>query len=192
MNIKILRTTLIISLLLNILFIFLIMQNKMAIAPESTETTKVENTDIKNEEIYENGKTYPLMRVVDGDTIVVGFENKTEYVRLIGINAPELNDPAGAQCYAQESTKHLQEIAQTGLVVLFFDDSQGVRDTYGRLLAYVQLTDGTDLGEYMLKDGYVHEYTYQSTYSRQDVYKKAEEEARSEKRGLWKEDVCVN
>jgi micrococcal nuclease len=165
-------------------------QNEATPTPQDTNTEIVEENDSPEEEVYESGQTYPLMRIVDGDTLIIGFENTTEYVRLIGIDAPELNDPAGTQCYAQESTAHLQDIARTGLVVLHFDESQGMRDSYGRLLAYVELPDGVDLGEKMIADGFAREFTYHSNYARQSAYIIAEETATTEGRGLWAEDAC--
>lgn len=188
---KITQGALLISLLLNGLFLFLFTQDEAVRAPESSEAAvQEEKTTSTEAKVYESGVTYPLMRIVDGDTLIVGFENTTEYVRLIGIDAPELNDPAGTQCYAQESTAHLQEIARTGLVVLHFDETQGMRDSYGRLLAYVELPEGGDLGEQMLADGYAREYTYHAAYARQGTYTAAEQLATEEGRGLWAEDVC--
>jgi micrococcal nuclease len=188
---KVTQGTLLVSLLLNGLFLFMLTQSDVARAPEVSEANMQEEETVASEtEIFESGHTYPLMRIVDGDTIIVGFENATEYVRLIGINAPELNDPGGTQCYAQESSTHLQEIARTGLVVLHFDETQGMRDSYGRLLAYVELPEGGDLGEQMLRDGYAREYTYNATYARQSAYIAAEQSATEEGRGLWAEDVC--
>lgn len=65
-----------------------------------------------------------------------------------------------------------------------------MRDSYGRLLAYVELPDGTDLGRLMLADGYAHEYTYQTPYLRQVDYMADEVLAVSEARGLWGQDAC--
>jgi micrococcal nuclease len=85
----------------------------------------------------------------------------------------------------------MQEIAKTGTVILYFDESQGMYDGYGRLLAYVELPETkTDLGKQMLLDGYAREFTYNKKYEKQDEYKKAENEARQNERGLWKSGVC--
>lgn len=142
---------------------------------------------------YENGGSHPFIRVVDGDTVVVGFAGRSEYVRLIGIDSPEPNDPGGPECYATEATAHLRDLAHTGTVVLFFDPVQGERDTYGRLLAYVQIPDGTDLGERMVRDGYAREYTYDTEhpYERVRTYHEAEREAASAQRGLWAPNACL-
>ena len=190
MKYRILKILLLASLISNVFLLYLTieLQNSQSSTPVETSETKTVTELIS--EVPESGKSYPLMRVVDGDTIVVGFEKQTQYVRLIGINSPEPNDPGGPECYANEATKHLQEIAQTGLVVLHFDESQGPRDSYGRLLAYVELLDGTDIGEKMVADGYAREYTYNATYERQERYLTAENDAIENELGLWASDTC--
>ncbi len=148
------------------------------------------DTQVAPAEIVLDG-TYPLIRILDGDTISVLYQGKEERVRLIGINAPEPNIPSGPECYAQEATRHLQQLARTGLVRLSFDETQGTRDQFGRLLAYVAHPDGTDLNETMLRNGYAVEYTYNTPYARSDAYKAAQAEAMENQSGLWAEDACA-
>lgn len=192
MNKRVLQSILIISLVLNAVLFYELTQQNIALAPVADdESAEEEVKSISIEKpVHESGLSYPLMRVVDGDTIIVGFENATEYVRLIGIDSPEPNDPGGPECYAQESTAHLQELARTGMVILHFDESQGMYDSYGRLLAYVEMPDGTDLAKQMLADGYAREFTYSSAYERQVAYLSAETEALEAERGLWSPDTC--
>lgn len=140
--------------------------------------------------LFPDEGSYPFIRVVDGDTITVGWEGDVEYVRLIGIDAPEENDPGGPECFATESTNHLQELLETGVVTLHFDESQGLRDKYNRLLAYVELPDGTDLGYIMLRDGYAREYTVALPYERTELYTTAEQDASTATRGLWGTEGC--
>jgi len=185
------KTLLIISLAFNAIFLYTILQNSTATNPtENVSDLEEIQQDEEASVTYESGISYPLMRIVDGDTIIIGFNNSTEYVRLIGIDSPEPNDPGGPQCYANESTAHLQELARTGIVILHFDESQGMHDSYGRLLAYVELPDGTDLGKQMLSDGYAREYTYNAEYDRQNGYKTAEGDAVGGEKGLWGPSVC--
>jgi micrococcal nuclease len=188
MQTKTLQIALIISLILNAYLLY----SLSTVPTANTESTEEPQTEtlLTTEMMYESGKSYPLMRIVDGDTIVVGFNGLTQYVRLIGIDAPEPNDPGGPQCYAEEATRHLQEIAQAGIVTLHFDESQGMRDSYGRLLAYVELPDGTDLGAKMIEDGYAHEFAYKATYARQGLYQEAELFAVENEVGLWAEEAC--
>jgi len=184
-----LKSILLLSLISNALLLYLVVEQKnVQNAVEHEELAQQAEQPVMR--LPESGNTYPLIRIIDGDTIVVGFDKQTQYVRLIGIDSPEPNDPGGPECYADEATKHLQALAQTGLVVLHFDESQGTRDTYGRLLAYIELPDGTDLGKKMIEDGYAREYTYNTAYTRQADYQAAENDAMENERGLWAPGAC--
>ena len=64
------------------------------------------------------------------------------------------------------------------------DAATGHRDRYGRLLAYVTLPDGTDLGAEIIRRGFGHAYT-KYPCERADEYRRLEREAREAGRGLW-------
>ncbi len=107
-----------------------------------------------------------VVRVVDGDTIVVSINGIEERVRLIGVDAPEL-DAAGGP----EARGHLAEILTLDTVWLTEGGDGEDRDHYGRLLRYV--TDGSpqavgfDAGRTMLEDGYaVARYDSRDGYGR--------------------------
>jgi len=122
----------------------------------------------------------PVVRVIDGDTIVVGVGGTTEHVRLIGIDTPETGE-----CHAREATLHLNHVLRGKLVRLESDPSQGNRDRYGRLLRYVRMPSGTNLNKYMLGEGHAREYTYAAAYRYQASFKTDERKARTAHRGLW-------
>lgn len=130
-------------------------------------------------------------RVVDGDTIVVRIGEETHTVRFIGINSPETVDPRRpVQCFGNEASAYMREIAEGAMVVLVDDVSQGDVDKYDRILRYVEV-DGVDIAEQMIRNGYAFEYTYnRSVYDRQDEYHAAEAEAAAAGRGLWAENTC--
>lgn len=187
MNKTHLTIVLAISLTVNLLFTVAL---TIKPTPATPEKLVDETPDTPREKPFSSGDTYPFIRVVDGDTVIVGVEGRSEYVRLIGIDSPEPNDPDGPECYATEATEHMKELARTGTVLLRFESAQGYRDTYGRLLAYVELADGTDLGEKMLRDGYAREFAYGQGHTRRDSYIAAEESARSNAMGLWSPETC--
>ena len=132
----------------------------------------------------------PLIRVVDGDTLKVFFQGKKERVRLIGINSPESVKPnEKPECFGVASKKHLEQMLQNQeMVLLEFDDSQGRRDRFGRLLAYGYLPNGESIEEVLLDRGYACEYRYRSDYRYKEKYKQIEKEAQKQKKGLW--DNC--
>jgi micrococcal nuclease len=137
------------------------------------------------------GETYAVLRVVDGDTIVVSIGGKSETVRLIGIDTPETVDPRKAvQCFGKEASDKTKELLAGQRVMLEKDPSQGERDKYGRLLAYVYRSDGLSINKYLVEQGYAHEYTYNAPYKYQAEFKAAEAEARQQGSGLWAPGAC--
>lgn len=122
-----------------------------------------------------------VSRVVDGDTLdVVLSSGKRERVRLIGIDTPE----RGA-CYADPATARARALAQSRRVVLKGDATQATRDRYGRLLAYVWLPGGKDLGFQLVAGGYARVYVYANPFARLTAYRNAEASAKSAAAGQW-------
>ena len=134
---------------------------------------------------------YKVIRVVDGDTMIVRIDGKNETVRLIGINTPESVDPRReVECFGVEASNRAKEILTDKSFKLESDDVVGQRDKYGRLLRYIFLEDGTNFNELMIFEGYAYEYTYDLPYKYQDEFKQAEKNARESKVGLWVDGVC--
>ena len=136
--------------------------------------------------------TYPVAKVIDGDTISIIKDGKTVTLRLIGLDTPEMVDPRKpVQCFGKAASDKAKELLAGKTVRLEFDSSQGLLDKYGRTLAYVFLSNGTLFNEYMIAEGYGHEYTYNLPYKYQREFKAAEARAREEKKGLWADDTCA-
>ncbi len=138
-------------------------------------------------------KRNKVIKVIDGDTIQVSVDGKTETIRLIGIDSPETVDPRKpVQCFGKEASSKAKEMLSGKDVMLEADSTQGERDKYDRLLRYIYLEDGTNINMLMIRDGYAHEYTYQSNpYKYQGEFIDAEQSARDEKKGLWADNVCI-
>ncbi|MFH1867079.1 MAG: thermonuclease family protein [Patescibacteria group bacterium] len=135
---------------------------------------------------------YAVTQVVDGDTFKVVIGDKTETLRMIGIDTPETVDPRKpVQCFGVEASNKAKTLLTGKKVRLEADPTQGERDKYSRLLRYAYLEDGTFFNKIMISDGYAHEYTYDVPYKYQAEFNQAEADARSNKRGLWADDACV-
>ncbi len=134
-----------------------------------------------------SGDRVKVVRVVDGDTIVVRFANgKYEKVRLIGINTPETVDPRRpVQYFGKEASAYTKRHLLGKTVYLQYDWQ--LRDKYGRLLAYVFLPDGTFFNAKIIKDGYAFAFT-RYPFKYMDLFRKLEREAREAGRGLWNPD----
>jgi micrococcal nuclease len=136
-------------------------------------------------------KTYRVLKVVDGDTVAIEMDGKSVTVRLVGLNTPETVDPrTGVQCFGTEASNKAKMLLTGTHVSIEQDASQDTFDRYGRLLAYVYLSDGTLFNEHMIAEGYGHEYTYNVPYKYQTQFKAAEKAARENKKGLWADDAC--
>lgn len=132
-----------------------------------------------------------LVRVVDGDTVIVSINNKDERVRIIGINTPESVKPnSPVECFGKEASAHITELLnQSGSLRIETDPTQDTRDRNGRLLAHVFSGD-VNIAQQMIADGYAYEYTYRVPYIYQSEYRSAEKDARENERGLWSSDTC--
>lgn len=132
-----------------------------------------------------------VVRTIDGDTIVIEWKGKEESVRLIGVDTPESVDPrTRVQCFGLEASSAMRAKASGQRVTFIPDPSQGERDKYHRLLGYVFLADGTLLNQWLIREGYGFEYTYNLPYQYQKDFIAAEAEARSGERGLWNKQTC--
>lgn len=137
--------------------------------------------------LIENGT---VIRVVDGDTIEVYQDNQIKKVRLIGVNTPETVDPRkDVQCYGLEASLYLKKEIEGKKVTLESDPTQQNKDTYGRDLRYVIL-NGENINKKIIENGYGFEYTYKVPYKFQEEFKIAEENARSDQKGLWDKENC--
>ncbi len=135
---------------------------------------------------------YAVSSVVDGDTVKISINGTVETLRLIGIDTPETVDPRKpVQCFGKEASAKAKELLSGKKVRIEKDSSQGERDKYSRLLAYVFLEDGTNFNQYMIEQGYAHEYTYNSAYKYQAAFKAAQKWAQSNQKGLWSPSTCI-
>lgn len=131
-----------------------------------------------------------VIRVVDGDTIVVRVDGNDETVRMIGLNTPESVDPRQAvECFGKEASDHLKELLTNTTVTLESDSTQDNRDRYGRLLRYV-FKSGRNINQQMIEEGFGYEYTYDQPYRYQSDFRAAQVAAKAAGRGLWSPLTC--
>ncbi len=136
-----------------------------------------------------------VTRVIDGDTIQL--ENG-ERVRLIGIDTPEMHESDKLYRDSQRTQQDITTIQKLGRRSYEFTKSlvEGKRvslefdverhDKYKRLLAYIYLKDGTFVNAEIVKQGYASLMTYPPNVKYADLFLKLYQEARQNRRGLWK------
>ncbi len=136
-------------------------------------------------------RLFLVTHVVDGDTFDVDMDGKKERIRMIGVDTPETVDPRKpVQCFGKAASAKMTELIAGKQVALETDPTQGELDKYQRLLRYVFLPSGQDVGLSLIQGGYAHEYTYRLPYKYQQAYKAAELAARTGQMGLWAPDAC--
>lgn len=136
------------------------------------------------------GDTVPatVKKIVDGDTVALGNGRR---VRLLGVNTPELGrDGAPDQPYAVAARKALETFLDDGQpVVLLYDRER--RDHYGRELAHLYRHDGASAEAYLLREGLAYHVVVLPNIALADCLAAAEEGARRERRGLWRETSTI-
>ena len=123
-----------------------------------------------------------VVHVVDGDTLDVRVtSSRRERIRVLGIDTPEQGE-----CFFARASRAARRLALGQSVVLETDATQARRDAYGRLLAYVRLPHGRDLGRELLAAGLARVYVYERPFERVDAYRDAERAGRAAAASIWR------
>jgi micrococcal nuclease len=131
-----------------------------------------------------------VTNVVDGDTLDVNVGGRTERIRMLNIDAPEVTGPdAAEQCLGQEASAHLESLLPVGTPVrLEFDRER--TDGYGRTLAGVFTGDGTLVNAEIARAGLAVPILIGSNDRFHLRVLAARDEAAAQRRGLFSADVA--
>ncbi len=125
--------------------------------------------------------------VTDGDTITVRIGDRTESVRLIGIDTPETGRGGHTQpeCGSQQATEFFDGLLQSGDAVTINTDAQR-RDHYGRLLGYVyRAEDNLFVNLEIAAAGYARALPIEPNTRWADQIAHAAQQAPDRQLGLW-------
>ena len=127
---------------------------------------------------------YQVLKVVDGDTIKIEYEGKSESVRLIGVDTPETVHPnKPVESFGPEASSFLKNMLKGESVYLRFGNEE--RGKYGRILAYVyRAPDAIFVNLEIVRQGYGRAYT-KYPFKHQDIFQHYEDRARKVGKGLW-------
>jgi len=128
---------------------------------------------------------HKVIRVVDGDTIVVDYKGKYEKVRLLCVNTPESVHPDKKQntFMGKVASDYTQEMLEGKHIDLEFEGPR--RGNYGRLLAYV-FVDGKNFNLELVETGLSPYYTKYGLSQKYDKeFRDAERYARDHKLNIW-------
>ncbi len=143
-----------------------------------------------------------LLKVEDGDTLLVDLDGKETRIQLQGIDAPE--DSAnpkltvdmkrtglGADALlplGEAATAHLISLAKTGSRLVLSGNLDAF-DRYGRIPAEAFTSEGLSLNVAMVADGYARPLSSEAMpESLRERLQMVWERARSKKPGLWSAD----
>lgn len=119
-----------------------------------------------------------VVAVLDGDTLEILVAGRAERIRLAGIDAPEKRQDFG-------------QVAKASLVQLCFGQTASAevveRDRYGRAIARV-MCGGRDVSLAQVERGLAWHYT---AYSRDVQLARAQQQAQSQRLGLWSRPDAV-
>lgn len=122
-----------------------------------------------------------VVEAIDGDTIKIKDNIR---VRLIGIDSPEKGE-----CYYEEARAFAKELLDDEYVELRKDVSD--KDKYDRLLRHVILIkseeDNIIVADHIVRNGYARAVSSPPDNIYRDLLSSAQEEAKREERGIWKE-----
>lgn len=153
---------------------------------EETHSTLIEVGE-QNESEY-----YDVVSITDGDTIKVTINGQTEIIRLANIDTPEVVDQRKpVQCLGREASQKMTELVRGKRVALEPDQTQADRDRYRRLVRFVFLEDGTDVGLEMINQGFAQSSPYgTSPHMYLEEYAAAQKTAQTGQKGLWNPHLC--
>ncbi len=127
-----------------------------------------------------------VIRVVDGDTLVVIFEDKPTRLRLIGIDAPEsyTHHDKTQRTHIGESVSRIVQAWLTGKTIYLEYDAEQ-EDLYGRQLAYAWIDSHHMINEILVREGLVDVKHYEPNVRYDDYFAMLERLAKKEQRGIW-------
>lgn len=125
-----------------------------------------------------NGNPARVTRIVDGDTIEVTLNGRSETVRYVGIDTPERGQPGYKA--ATEANRAL-----VGGKQVFLRRDVSERDAFGRLLRYIYLSDGTLVNRELVARGWAQPVEYPPDLRHADEFRRLAQEAAQAGHGFW-------
>lgn len=136
---------------------------------------------IKNKPWTKNNELVKVIKVKDGDSIIVSTSKGQKDLRIWGIDAPERGQP-----YADVAKKKLQELVLNKYIRI----ENPKTDDFHRDLAFISITNypngstnEIDVGSVLISQGLAWHFHPDATHDKQ--YKTLETEAKNKNLGLW-------
>ena len=138
------------------------------------------------QEACREAEVFRVKEVLDGDTLRVEGKWGGETVRLIGINAAEMDWNGGSHdCWAEEARTALEDLLLNEWVWLLFDKE--CEDPFDRTLAYAHRGPAIEdfVQRYLLRNGHAESFRVQPNVWFETLFSADESYAKREEVGLW-------
>ncbi len=138
---------------------------------------------------------FPVIRVVDGDTISILYHGKPEKIRMLNVDTPESvhPDPSRNSVMGKKASDYTRCRLSGQSVSLEFESRK--RGKYGRLLAYVIL-DGENYNLELVREGWSPYYTkYGTSAAYHERFTTAQHRAKIGRVNIWdpvKRDLYIS
>ena len=131
-----------------------------------------------------------VIRVIDGDTLVVDLDNEDVTVRLLNVDTPETKDPdKPVECLGPEATDFLKKALPAGSTVELEYDVER-EDRYGRTLAGVYDAKDRLMNAEVARAGLGFPVTYGKNVKFRPPVDDAYQQARERKVGLYSTTIA--
>ena len=117
----------------------------------------------------------------DGDTVTLMINTKMVKTRLIGIDAPEM----GQRPWGRQAKERLIDILNHTDWSVTVETDVVKQDKYGRALVYLWTKQKELINERMVLEGQAVLFTIPPNVKYAARFRKAEHQARQEKKGIW-------
>lgn len=137
-----------------------------------------------------DGQTIRIDRIIDGDTVEFGNNQRIRYLYMDTPETVKANTPV--MCFGKEASNKNHELVENKEVTIKLDKEQ--HDQYGRTLAVIfldkQKTNNIEdsLNYYMVLNGFARAVSYAPNITYKNEFLKAQQIAEKNKAGLW--GVC--
>lgn len=129
--------------------------------------------------MFSNKIEADLVSCIDGDTVILKLNDKTEKVRLLAIDTPERNQP-----YYRKASEFTCNLLKDSDQVFIEMDKNTSYDAYERLLAWVWV-DADLLQSKLVENGYAKVAYLYDDYKYTDKLLKLQKIANQQKINLW-------
>jgi micrococcal nuclease len=125
--------------------------------------------------------TVRVEKIYDGDTLAAFVDGHFEKIRLIGIDAPEMDQ----RPWGKASKICMKSLIATEDLRISLEYDVERRDKYGRLLAYIWTQDGKMVNEEVLEKGCAVLFTIPPNIKYVERFRAAQKRAQEYKAGTW-------